>query len=98
MPQFITMNVESIPEDLRRQMKALAALKGVTLREALIEAMQDWCAAERGSQGYGGNASGSGGTTTVVGRGGGGRGSGSGAAGTNGANATSGGGGTGGMA
>ncbi len=38
--------VENFPLDLRRRIKVEAALRGLTMREAVIEAMGAWCAGE----------------------------------------------------
>jgi hypothetical protein len=36
------LQVERFPADLRRKLRAEAALRGKTMREALIEAAQSW--------------------------------------------------------
>lgn len=40
----VTLNVEGFPASLRRRLKAAAALRSITLREALAEASRDWLA------------------------------------------------------
>lgn len=38
--------VDRFPVDLRRRVKSLAALRGITLRAAVIEATETWCETE----------------------------------------------------
>lgn len=41
-PDHSTLTVDNFPITLRRQMRAIAALQGKTLREAVLEAAQLW--------------------------------------------------------
>lgn len=40
---LVTLTVEGFPDDLRRRLKAEAALRGMTLRAAITEAAAAWC-------------------------------------------------------
>lgn len=37
------MKVDGVPVDLRHRMKYLAGIRGMRLRDAVIEAMKRWC-------------------------------------------------------
>jgi hypothetical protein len=38
----VRLEVDGFPEDLRRELKAEAAHRGVTMRAALIDAVRNW--------------------------------------------------------
>lgn len=40
------LNIDRFPDPLRRQLKSRAALDGMTVREAVIEAIQMWVTAK----------------------------------------------------
>jgi hypothetical protein len=41
--QTVTLNVEGFPYDLRLRVKLLAAERGMHLKGAVIQALQNWC-------------------------------------------------------
>ncbi len=43
-----TLSVERFPPGLHRKIKVTAALRGITLKAAIIEALQDWLEGQSG--------------------------------------------------
>lgn len=46
-PKSPALNIDRFPDNLRRQLKAQAALDGRTVRESVIEAIQMWVSAKQ---------------------------------------------------